>query len=722
MILGLGLCGVTSTAQDLKAISADYDWGGAATWDPAWDSAYQGTEVLDDKLSIRVKKKRPQFLALFFERRQVIRFGSQEDVLRYGRFTLPESLDPAYDRRGMPWSAANEPARPMWFNARLDVFAARIIRPDGTWGEVGAFSDVHTDQVTTMRTMEAAWTYVLDLQSIAPGDVVEVRWKYMIPYDTNWEQTLGWRAFEWMDNWSRLTSWRVFFHSDLPIRHQRIELVYNTHHGIQLHSEAFYSIKEEDEERRVVWEHDNLPGCMNEVNARPGLDLPHISVTMEPEELRYWTRDRLSGMPFQQPYWLYVLRQREAKAFWWQQVARKNVPDRQGKLFNEFVERTTAGIPDSAKARRMEAMHEVIAEGFNYENDRLWYQDLDRSLPQMGDQLNKERIREISRYDLYAKLANAVRARYVIGYLMDKRVGIMDDHWVSPLWDNDFIMGVKDDEGTLWMHPKRGAVGLFANELPFYWQGGPVLLSDLQLLVPTIPGPPKLFLELPKNDGAFNTRVSEIKLIMSDARDRSTGSARVLLRGQFSTCGRNAYQGLPMDRTIHPFYGDVLQRLGSGTKRVWSVKSLQQDPPFRCLAEADIALSLACVNNADSTWTLDLSPLSIHAVPADPIAAGRYLPFYWDFEQDDRTIIDLRFPYPMKFLNIDALNATVSTPNATLVRSVVSDSPEHIRIESLLRVTGLRELPEDAKALEQLIQLARGEGFVVHGKPIIDHP
>jgi hypothetical protein len=98
-------------------------------------------------------------------------------------------LDPPYDQRDTPWAISAMKRRvPLWFNVRLDHFAARIIRPDGTWGEVGAFAKVDRQQVQTFRTMETAWTYVLDLQSIVPGDVVEIRWKYMVPYDVNGNQ------------------------------------------------------------------------------------------------------------------------------------------------------------------------------------------------------------------------------------------------------------------------------------------------------------------------------------------------------------------------------------------------------------------------------------------------------------------------------------------------------------------------------------------------------
>ncbi|MCB0778516.1 MAG: hypothetical protein KDC03_03050, partial [Flavobacteriales bacterium] len=63
---------------------------------------------------------------------------------------------------------------PWWFNVRLDHFAARKLRPDGTWSEVGVLARVHEKQVQVYRSLEPAWCYELDLDQVAPGDVVEV--------------------------------------------------------------------------------------------------------------------------------------------------------------------------------------------------------------------------------------------------------------------------------------------------------------------------------------------------------------------------------------------------------------------------------------------------------------------------------------------------------------------------------------------------------------------
>lgn len=707
--------------QDTKAIHKDHVWSKVPVWNSEWDRPSEGTEVLEDELSIHLKNNKPQFLALFFARRKVIRFTSEEDILKYGQFVLPESLDPPYDQRYTPASKRGDPARPLWFNVRLDEFAARIIRPDGTWGEVGAFISVDRQQVVTLRNYETAWTYVLDLQAIAPGDVVEIVWKYMVPYDVNAPHTSGWRGLEWTDNWARLTSWRVFFHGELPIRHQRVSIRYRLQHGLSIGGGSFYSIEENGDERAAVWDQRDLPACMDEVNARPGVDLPHIRVTLQVDDSRYWMRERLSGVAVQQPYWSNVLRAREARALWWRRVAKKHVPDRQNALLKAFMERTTLGIPEGAVARRIEALHEHIAEHFTYKNDTLWLQDIDRAPARMGDQVSSENIREISRYDLYAKMIYMLNADFSTAYLLDKRIGHMDDEWMTPLWENDLLFGVKDVDRTLWMHPKRGLVGLWAGELPFIWQGTSAVIMNAVFLDADRPLAP-LFLDLPQDDPAANVRVVETRLDVSTNDRAIAGTARVLLCGQFSTLGRGAYQGLPIDATVDPHYSDVLRRPGIESEGAWTIRMNSSDPPFRCLAERSFTFGDLDPDEAKGAWSIDLSTLISHATPAHFTAEGRDLPFYWDFAQDDRSIIDVHFDQPMEFEALTGMGTLALTPNARLERSVLVEDAMHVRVESRLVITGEREEVKDAIALEHLLHMARASDLVLRGRPLNGEP
>lgn len=524
-----------------------------------------------------------------------------------------------------------------------------------------------------------------------------------------------------MDNWARLTSWRVFFHGELPIRHQRMSIRYRLQHGLLIGGKSFYSIVENGGERTAIWDQRDLPACMDEVNARPGVDLPHIRVTLQMDDPRYWMRDRLSGVPIQQPYWFNVLRMREARALWWQRVAKKGVPDRQNALLQEFIDRTVLGIPEDAKARRIEALHEYIAEHFTYENDTLWLQNIDNGQAKMGDQVMHERIREISRFDMYAKMVYALDADFSTAYLLDKRIGHMDDQWMTPLWDNDLLFGVKDDDHTLWMHPKRGLVGLWAGELPFIWQGTNAMIMNAAFLDADRPMSP-LFLDLPTDDRTSNVRVVETRLEVTANNSAIAGTTRVLLCGQFSTLGRGAYQDHRIDGTVHPFYGDALQRLSFIEDGQWRVRTNSSDPPFRFQAERSFTTRDVLSIREKGEWSIDVSSLICHATPGNFEAEGRDLPFYWDLAQDDRAIIDVHFDRPMEFDAVPDPGTVAVTPNARIERSISIEDPTRVRIESRLVVTGEREEIKDAVALEHLLRVAGASDLVLRGRPVNGQP
>lgn len=675
-------------------------------WSSNWSSNAGHSEILEDELVIRLKNLQPRFLSLFFHRRKVIRFATEEDIQRFARFSLPESLDPLYDARDAAYGSDIHDARPKWFNVRLDVFAARIIRPDGTWGEVGAFAEVLNDQVRTLRTLEPAWTYLLDLQAIVPGDVVEVVWSYMVPYDVNAERTSGWRGFEWPDNWTRTTSWRLLFHHSLPIRHQRVVLDHDRRHGLEVGGTSFYATEDDGSHRMITWEHHDLPGCLDEVNGRPAADLPFAAITLQPDDIRYWTRDRLSGMAYEAPYWLYVLRTREQRAFWWRRVAHKNVPDRQNQLFNAFVEETTIGLPVNAHARKAAALHNRIASEFTYTNDSLWYVNVDTRLPRYGDQVTDSRMREMARYDLYSKLLFSIGAEHTTAYVLDSRVGRMDARWLTPLWETDHLFGVVDADGTMWMHPKRGSTGLWAGELPFYWAGSPALIMYPALLASDAT-PPPLFRDLPPIPESATMRVIETTIDSADARYGSTGMQRVFVSGQFSTLGRGSFNGSGGDRTVHPAYG-APNVPGTNSYPAWRIRSSSSSAPYRFQADRGFDGAAVLRSDTGGLVIVEASDLLHHAVPAPFDPTLRDLPFYWDTRQDDRLVVDLHFEHPMELAG-PSIDRWVSSSQASIAQRFTLIDPRHLRFESRLEVTGEREEPVFAADVAEVLRFAAGQ-------------
>lgn len=680
-----------------------FSWGADPVWDPQWGiSSSNSTEILVDARSIRVRNEKPQFIAFFFEHRRVVRYGDRNAIVCYAPVVLPESFDPPFDRHDAPYTAAGSRPFPKLFNLRVDHFGVRVVRPDGSWTELPVEQLASGTDVQGRAVMLQTQAITFYPQGIMPGDVVEYRWKYMLPWDSNEPYTRGWRGSRWVDNWSRLSNWRIFFHHALPIREQTTELDYNAKHGLVITGAVPDEQSNEGNQRVAYWKRSALPGIMDEVHARPSTEVEAAIIAFQPEDLRYLRRERLSGLPIEQQPWLHAIRFREAKAIWWERVSKKRMPDRQNMLIERFVASECGSVDPEEPVRCLEKLHERIAQDFIYMPDREWYLDLDMSLARMGDQVEEERLRDISRFDLYCKLINATQLPYVTAYLLDARSGSLDDRFTTPMHENEWLFGVLDGEKMLWMHPKRMRHGWFANELPFYWEGTSALLVDRQRLISDDPEPP-LFVELPTTVGEANVRGiehrMEVDLLGATVHDR----VRTYLSGQFSTLGRAAFLGSTMDPTVNTAYGHVPAALDGTRMLVQHAQDVVRDAPYRFRDEVEFELVDRLVDEGQGVYSIDLRPFIAHAVPHSCEREGRDLSFHWDFAQTDQFILDLKFEQPVDIMDLTRFELDMSSSGARYVLSAEVISASEVRIRSRFSVHNAVESPQEAGPIADIL-------------------
>lgn len=681
------------------------EWGvGRVAYPRQLLSERSGTAILEDELDIRLRNTKPEFMSLHYQRRMLVRFASGEDIDAHARIVLPESLDPLYDQRFTPWDERGGTPHPCWMNTQLEYFGARVIQPNGSWHPLSVDVTRHYHPYKALYTMERSLSHAVTVHGIEPGDVVEFRWKYAMPYDNTVPGPNRQRGMLGMDNWAWLTGWRIFFHRELPILQQRITMEYKLQHGLALFGTPPTLRTEAGDHVNVVWENKDLPGCLHEVNARPANDLPHVVIAMVADDMRYWKRDRLSGIPVAQSPWLVAARARERRALWLRRVSLKRVPDKQGQLLNAFIQRE--GGTDADPVRRMERLHEHIAMHFAYQDDRLWFEDIDRRNARMGDQVQEGRIREISRYDLYVRMMGALRLDYSTAYVLDARIGAMNDRYLTPLWDLEHLFLVRGREGPLWMHPKRMTHGWLANEFPFYWAGTSALLTSLDILLEDYP-PPPLFLTVPRSSPGSDLRATEVVVDIEPHAGTALATVRMLLSGQYSTLGRARFLGTSMDSTVMPAYGEAFWDRPGVRLLEMRTKGPDLDAPFRFQVEARVDLSGLLVHGPDSTWTFDVGAMLGHVAPEPFDATDRVLPFHWDFQGSDRIKIMLRAPSGIRCVTPASLEGTWSVPSARLERSVRSTAVDPWVVESLLHIVADREEPEQVQQLVGLLSSAR---------------
>ncbi|MBK9196379.1 MAG: hypothetical protein IPO17_15645 [Flavobacteriales bacterium] len=677
-----------------------FDWGVQPFFDPAVPehSTAEGAYILSDSLRIAFRRAKPQFITVFFERHQVIRFDDADAVRKYTSFTLPESLDPTYDKQDLPFAKQDSLPRPLYFNTEVVFCRARKLGADVDAGALPVEGRVIREQVKFGIGLHETWSYAIDVLGVLPGDTIEVHWKYSIPF---------------MENWMKFNAQRLFFNGALYKRSSNLMIEADGMQGFRHWGIPPDSVADEGRTVKKYWTLKDLPAVADEVGARWYAELPFLTIgTLQ--DAQFYAHVTRSGMAVDIPYWAKAMRLREGNAHWWRQVALKNVPDAQTERMKGFMDL----YPGTDPIDRLRRMHSAIATTFDYQLDDAWYDNKDRDNQRMGDQLLDKRLREISRYDLYSKLISMLRLKYYTAYMMDARVGALGLDWLSPVWNNEWTFLVNDNGTPVHLHPKRTRFGLLPDEMPFYWEGTRALVGDVDKLWADgelgdkKPIEPEL-IPIPKLLPAVNQRSINMDVDVDLATGVMKVRANILLTGQWSTLTRSAYLFGVVDSSAHPGYGHRLFDLAGATDVQVELGEVQQMPPFRMPIKVSFTLP-GRVLSKDSTWTVDLSGLFHHVVDSTFTAEGRDLFYWFDFEGGDEVRARVHFDRAVQLVS----DTAVSTMQPFAAHYVYTTQPDPKTIDrsSVFGVYAPKVEVRDARDLEILILAVANQSALLHVK------
>jgi hypothetical protein len=337
----------------------------------------------------------------------------------------------------------------------------------------------------------------------------------------------------------------------------------------------------------------------------------------------------------------------------------------------------------------------------------------------MGDQLRDGELREISRYDLYAKYLSLLHLKYYTAYVLDKRVGHLSLDYLSPLWDSEWLFLLNDSGRAITFHPKKRRTGLLANELPFYWEGTQALVGDVDKLWADGEMAPELGLHpdlipIGQLRPELNNRTTDATLEVRLEEATATIDARIVLSGQYSTQCRGAWLHHDMDSTVDRGYGRLLSE-ARGMKAVRVVLGEQPNgAPFRFTVGVQGTLTGRVIPIGDSLFAIDLGGLIDHVVPHDFVSDDRELPFWFDFMGLDAYTLLLRFDRPVKLrTDLSTWPATVRQPFASLAVMVRQLDERTIEVSDHFTVKKDKVEPAAARALEQVLKAAGSPSFSV---------
>lgn len=627
---------------------------------------------------------------VYFERKQRIRINSaDEGELPYTQFVFPESHDPFYDSRHQPLAERPRYIAADFLNVQMVYFAARKISADGTTEKLQYKTSFREDQITINERFESQFRYIFDLQGVQPGDEIEVYYKYEVPYQFN--------SFFFKEH-------RIFYHGKYPIQLQRIEIAVPEQVSSQIVGRNPDNSFVESKRNHYVWKHEDLPGCIEEVGIRPSIDLPHLVVSFFTGSPVSRLNNNLVYEDFPSHYLREMLTHRERNTLWLRRIARGDSErDAQSVHIHEFIDETTAGIPRYRAAWRMDRLHSRISNEFEYQWDDAYFARDDLSLEKMGDQVAEKRLRETSRYNLYARLINSLGEKYFTTYLLDARIGQLSENYSSNVLFSDFAFAVPDDDYLSIYYPKSDVYGYEPNEFPFYLAGSPAYFVNYDQLVTSADYSPAT-IQLP-GQVKDNNRQTLIMAKISTETAEMIGEITVDLAGQFSTLTRSLYDYGKVDSSINPLYGLMpLHGLNAEYDDPQQMEAEMYAPYSR-----KYALKFegqANIDNASGGSAIELPLTGWFNFVTWPNFDGenRVLPFYIDFEGNDFTRIVVEFDREVLLENPEQLSFHRENRFGSVGVKFVQESANRISIEAYFSQFGQRVEPEKANLIAELYE------------------
>lgn len=666
----------------------NYTWSDPSPVPIAVDTIFANEDVVyvDDRQLISVGGSLGSITNIMFQRKARLKFLTPAGIAQFKTVIIPESQDPLYDYHNMPFKNNDLKKGPDYFDATLEWFAARIIKPDGRIVPVEFKDEFKNKEVLSIIFRQSVsykyfksfyWSVLFE--TIEPGDELEYDYQLMVPYGSNY---------------LNFNSVRIFFNGEIASQNYSLVFKYRTGptHDIRfINGAEADSMPYKDNVQYYYWSKKNLHGCMDEAGSQPYTSLPHViySLNTRSEALRY--NDAVTSSFKYLPYWLDIIRVREAYDYTMRKHAAINMKDKQNLLIDAFIRKKTEGLADSLNYQKFIKVHSTIADSFTYDNDEALFREDDNRAERMGEFTEAYKIREVSRGKLYAKILNELKLDYFTFYVMDKRYGKINADYQSPIWNTEALYAVYLNKTFAMAHPKKSNSGWYVEELPFYWEQTSGLLLNYHDLFYDLAEKPRILKTVPStlND---NVRMSNVKAEINLENNTVSFDAKVSLSGQYSTMTRFVYTKEIIDSINNPYYNKKISDIKSTSKIISrEITGKSTSFPFKYDIRTSYESKDAFSKSSGNSVTINLGGWFNHIIYDGLVTENRQLDFYPDFVGQDTYRYYIKFDRPVTIkAGIEKTDITNSMGKLTI--NISQPQPDGILIESFF-VTSSEIIP-----------------------------
>lgn len=615
------------------------DWSGIEV--PVVQDELSPGHFLYDSLSYDFKWKKERFVRLFVERKMCFRVS--KELLDEGELSLPlpVSTDPFSDARSL--RELDSPIPAQLFNVRIIHFQARKLTGYGNTERVLKTTTFDDDSLRLFNRDEPNFTYDFKLLELTSGDILQVHYKYEVPYE---------------ENWIAFSSFRVFLGDLNPKKSFHFELSHEDIRRLELSGVEPDTTLKVGSKKVYRWTRRDLTENLYAFNGRPFKDIGWIGIRFNTNGEIFKDFYRGGGYRYL-PYWREVLQRRFYKLPMFYRISKKRILlDRQNQMIDDFIEEVSSRDRKSDPAVRAMLIHQEINDSFEYLADEEYYDLEDMSLENIGLHVAEDELRDISRFHLYAKILMRMEVPFRVVLMEDSRYFNFSENHLPRAMNNDIMFEIYGKKGgTFLLWPKGNRGGLEVSEYPFYWEGSTAMnvnpfdlwsRYDCDYLIDTL-------FYYNKHE---NMRMTNMKVSFDSSFTTAEFNTDIRLSGQMSTVLRNYLRYGDKDKWIHQnYYKELFSDVEGRNEITPELTNFQRVYPYKSSFELNYktvlsdAASPILGNNGIveipfTGWT------NLIVFPEVFEIENRIEPYYPDFLYDDIYNILVELPKGFEWNNI----------------------------------------------------------------------
>jgi hypothetical protein len=624
--------------------------------------------ILSDSNNILITGKKAGFIYFMIGRDVKVKIINSKGKDQYSKILFPESLDPSYIYHNADVRNPNN----CFSRLKIERCFGTIIKPNGK--TENAIISQTTNSVTSVGMNNYFVHYdqpQININNLAVGDILSLHYSYDVPYN---------------DNYEKLTTFRVFFNGPDYKDNYNLHLSCDDELNLKL---KYYNDANPDtmitkeQAANFYWKRTKLTGSIDEIGSKPYLELPYIQVTIKPSTLIYELPNSFEQRYI--PLYAFAASLKEQEILNIVRAINQGVKNKSYIAIDNFVAENTKDITkDSLGYVKLVTIHNQIVDNFKYDNDTTYFNRDDPRMERIGEYVASQTIREISRYTMYAALISKLDLSFYTAYIADTRVGMISDDFVGPMFDNDFLFGVVLKNNTVQLiYPKKSKFGYYTDEVPFYFENTTarlVCLDDYQDYKKPIN---ESFRKLHTPYSSFDDNDRKSNILVNADLDKltTTFTAKIVLRGQYSTLTRGLYQYGYIDKSINGMYAKRIFEIRPDVKLLENeTHVIQKVFPFKTEVKLKYSSDSIIKKTGDNKYSLNLMNWFMH-VCNNLNSETRITNYYPDFKGKDTYSYIITFNKNIELLN-QIENINIENNFGNFVISFSQNQPNTLIISS----------------------------------------